>query len=668
MNKDSLIVILLLAVVIGAGVTFFMFSQDDTGDVFVPAPETAETQQDREVRAAKPTRRSEVLTELAGKNWKTEAAPEVSVTTDLEADLVGSIYGKVVDAEGEPIPEAAVVLCVDIANARATSVLGEVAAVATTDAQGAYRINGISVDDRYAMRVESLDKAPKMESAIQLVGKEARRLDFVLVDGMKLVGRVVDLEDRPIPGVEIQVCDQASRAQDPQMDIEKTCVSDANGEFTCLGLNQGMKRVSAQAQGYVTQTDLSVQLFEGTEQKPLEFKLVSGGVTFAGRVVDADDELPLEGVLVRAQPIAAGRRNIPNWNYPPVATDQDGVFTFVGLMPGSYRFRAFGSSGYPTSGTEITAIVPREEATVIKLQAGPSVVGRVIDAATGEPIERFKVSFSYNENNLMNAPSLTQRFDDPKGEFEYRGIQISPQKKEFWLHATAKGYAGGSSAQLLTDGKSDIEGVEILMYKGATATGKVFGPDGKPLRGARVELTPQMGPPGQGPGVIFGAMITNGMRSDSRRSGVTDDDGAYRIEQVPAGWFNVKVEHSRYADAESEQSYEFGREGTMELEPVYLSAGAKVTGRVLDKEGNVEQGAVVQLRSKGGLGGKSYMVRADTAGRFEFGNVRPGIYLVTVTERKGQPDLGGFLSGLQGGQEEIIIGDGDSRDVGDLRP
>ena len=662
MKKDSILLSFLVALVIAATAAFFVFTQDEEGDDFVPGPDIEEMEKDDRALPRIPKVPANFFDPKKSASSDAPAAKVVAdATVDVEAAAV--IGGRVSDPDGKAVEGAVVALCVDVGNTRSMSVLGKVRVYAVTDRSGRYRIEGISVDDRYALRAEGAQFACKVVQCMSLASGEVRRLDIQLSHGFQMKGLVTNVEGAPIAGAEISVFDQLTRASDPKLDIEKVSVSDDNGEFVCVGLNPGMKRVTCQLNGYATQTKLGIQLFKAEKHKAVEFKLVSGGVAFQGTVVDEDDELPVTNVLVSIQPIHTGRRNVPNWNYPPVKTDDDGNFSFVGLMPGPYRFRVFGGKGYPLAGTQVTAQVPQQDGMTVRLRREPSASGIVIDEDTGEPVKKFRVVFGRNEFNIMNAPQMTQSFQDEEGKFEYQGIQTRGAK-QFYLHAIAKGFAGGHSEKVTINGKNDISGVIIEMYRGATVKGKVIDSSAEPVRRAQVVMQPQVGAPGES-NTPFGSIITRGMRT-TRRSTYTDDEGNFTFSNVAEGWYKVDASHQHYSSSVSENSTQVGRSGDYAFETVTLLKGATVKGRVLTSGGNPEKNAAVRLASKGGFATlNQYTRKTDTGGNFEFRKVTPGIYTVKVIERGGKPSANIFED-VVNPPASIIIGDGEIMDLGDI--
>ncbi len=670
MNKDAIILTLVVAVVLAAGAVFFLFTQEDEEAAFTPADaNTAGEELLPDARTKGPARTPRKVGEFAdAKRWDEGTGAVVIANPNLDEELAADIAGQVVNGAGEGVPDAIVALCVDIGNARVLSVLGEVRTSAKTDEKGFYRINSVAVDDRYAIRVEAENYASKIEQCVTLDAGETRKQNFQLSSGYELKGLVVDSEDTPIAGARLLISDQATRSADPEMDIEKIATTDENGEFVCRGLNIGMKRISCMASGFGTLTKLGTQILQGKETPPIQFKLHAGGVSFSGQVVDSDDALAIEGVIVRAQPIRTGRLNIPSLNYPPVKTDVDGVFSFEGLQPGSYRMRFFGGKGYAASGMMRTAKVPNQAEMIVKLDREPTAIGEVVDAETGQPIKRFKIYFARSKTLIMASPQLSQKFEDEQGKFEYTGVQTKPRTmNKFYLHATAKGYAGGASKELTINGREDIEGVRIEMYRGAVVTGKVVDSSGNPVNNAEIDLVPQMGAPNSNQNAgLFGALISNGTRT-TRRKGRTNEKGEFRIESVAEGWYKLNANHNRFADTASESSIEVGRSGEYEFPPQILMKGGTIKGRVLTKDGNPEKGARVRVQMKGGLGGGAgYNKQTDSAGRFEIHNIRPGIYRVTVVERGGQIDLGSMFTQALNTPTEITVGDGSVQDVGDL--
>ena len=485
MKRDSLLVSLLMMVVLAAGAVFFLFGGDGEDTEFTPADDQAVEEQEDKPRG--PSR--DVGETLIPTPTEVKELPEsvAKIDVNLGEDEAAGIRGRVRGADEKFVEGALVALCLDYGDAQAVSVQGKVQATVATDAEGRFLFENVDVFERYVLRVEDEAHCSQLIPCLQLEAGESRRVDVQLHKGLALTGLVLDREGKPVQGVEVRSYDQATRAMDPTADIERSAMTDDNGKFQFENLKPGMKRIVAFKTGYAQAFKHPIQLFDEEDAKPINL-VMDKGAFIAGKVIDADDELPISEVMVTVRRIRNGRDRSGFESYPPIVTDDDGNFTFDGLRPGAYKvgFLAPQGKGYARVAEQRTASTGRDTDMVVKLKGMPSITGRVIDEATGEPIKKFALNFARGKQNIMPSRRLTQRFESEEGEFQYMGLEASG-KGDFYLFARAKGYAGGRSPALKF-GAGDVTGLVIEMYRGATVTGQITDSSGVGVSNATVTL------------------------------------------------------------------------------------------------------------------------------------------------------------------------------------
>ena len=659
MNRDAILVILLL-VLIGGGVTAFMLWSGDATDTNLETDGevVAEESNDDEVRRNV----SRAATDVDDVNPNRPRIAPTDVTdapTTPTADGAARIRGRVFSPEGDPVADASVALCVDESDMPNHSMQGAVRHLLTTDEQGTFEFEGFETRDRYVLRVDHQDFASKFLPRVEVQDGEQKQIQVRLERGLEVTGVVFDEEDNPLPDVEIMVVDQNNRAMDPTAGVERTAKSDGLGAFVVRNLNPGYKRVSAAREGYATRTDPAVRVVRGKPTKPLEFKLGPG--SYIGGVVKDQNDNPVPDVIITAQPLnrtATGRggRNLTIGNYPSIKSGPDGVFRYDGLTEGTYALnahkRGFGSARRQTAKTGANAVQ-------IRLIRKPIVRGRVVDLITGDPVAAFRITESRNEHLVFDTPRVTQRFTNDDGEFEFKAAHGG----DFYLFARAAGYAAGRSVKLQAQDGAEIDGVVISVGPGATVSGVVVDSEGNGIANADTSLVPKSQVGGQPNPFSF--LIENGMRKAQYRVR-TDANGNYKFANVGEGYFTVRASRQGFSKSELDSAVFIGKTPEVTMPELTLPRGGRISGLVRNKEGQLAPNSTIQLASKGQLGA-SYTATSKSDGTYEIKNVKPGIYYIDVASVSGE-DVNPFERLLrQQARREVVIGDGDDINM-DLGP
>ncbi len=214
------------------------------------------------------------------------------------------------------------------------------------------------------------------------------------------------------------------------------------------------------------------------------------------------------------------------------------------------------------------------------------------------------------------APGANSRRDDPSEE-PSRGATRS-----------ADGVARTDVALDPSDPQAaalarDLEG--LADREAMALTGRVVDTAGAPVVGAEVALRTRIDPRrffenggargfdpgnfdlrggrgGRGGGQDFRDLFRGAVAADPV---VTDGQGRFRFDAKAyrSGTLELTVDHDRFAPASVRRDWE-DDEKDVELEPIVLNAGVRVTGNVVDANGNSVVGAAVTLASaNGGFGG-----------------------------------------------------------------
>lgn len=185
----------------------------------------------------------------------------------------------------------------------------------------------------------------------------------------------------------------------------------------------------------------------------------------------------------------------------------------------------------------------------------------------------------------------------------------------------------------------------------STITGRVMTSEGRPLARARVMLRGAAGPGGN-----TQIVISNGVPSGPNFwQQVTDANGQFTFDKIPAGAYLLSASHNRYLSAQYGQQYvgqpgrliELGAGERLRADLVAVRGGA-ITGRVFDETGEPLSDVSVQVyryvvdgqtRQLMPAGGRAYA--SNDIGQYRIANLAPGDYVVAA-QLRGEvlPDQG----------------------------
>jgi RNA polymerase sigma factor (sigma-70 family) len=342
-------------------------------------------------------------------------------------------------------------------------------------------------------------------------------LEIMLEAGATVTGRICDFQGRPVHGAEVRVHDYSNRP---------SLATDKKGGFTIQGLVPAEKAwISVTAPGMALRME---------EHGPLE----NGKI----RYVDfrLEPELVLAGTLLdgRGRPVPEGHVTIKgdriSYHYgmsngtwestlgmDKTRTDEQGRFRFEGLYDGRFTIFAAGRED-PEAVVELKARSGSENLEItLDLQALRKVVlrGRVTDARTGLPIERFEITPMREvprNDGMTSFEGTPHPFDSPEGLFEIAGLS----EGDIHVTVSAEGYLVDS-----LPGKDFASGehqVDFSLTSGRSLQVRVLDGDGRPVKDAHVQFK-------------RGASLTPPPKTRSARFGLpTDEEGKTLLHLLPA--------------------------------------------------------------------------------------------------------------------------------------
>lgn len=667
--RDIKVVIFLLLVAAAGGALFFVMRDESLGEATGLGGETTETttESGKTPDVRRPNRNEAANVAPTDKTATAKIEEKVDrITAKDEFGLyVSGILGVVVDPNGKPVPDVEVALCLDASPNPAFTVAlaGAERATVTTNAEGKFEFEGLATYEAFVVRARHPDFAPTIVSPIKLISANRIPLVVQLSNGTKIEGTVRDEGNRPIAGATVNVRNAREASIDTLHSVIAATTTDAGGKFVMEHVPAGPKTFDASSPGYARAVLADIDV-GGADRRTLDFVLKTGG-QIRGMVVDPDKN-PIAGAEIAANPIVMDMNGIKLRTM--AQSDERGAFELVGLEPGSYVITA---SLPGTSFVGRANAAPGATDLSITIQVGTIVKGVVVDDDSGAPVKAFTLVSSPTPQLLARPKERSRVVIDPNGKFEFPLSYVTPQMREAHLFALAPGYAGGSvQLQLMPpDGpprphEKSIDGLVIRMRRGGHVTGRVTDTSGIPVSDARISLiiAPDTTKDAMENRLAAFLDLSRG-QSSAVCLGVTDKDGKFDVAGELPGRYFLRIEHSEFAALQTRDAIEVPQRGESTAGTLQLFRGGRVMGTVFDKQKQPEEGSRVTLTvTELGAGEYRSMV-TGVAGEFDFNHVAPGVYLLSVVERRGVATaLTNLLSG--GGTSSngvtITVADGET--------
>ncbi len=494
---------------------------------------------------------------------------------------------------------------------------------------------------------------------------------------LTLEGQAVTLgPNTPVPHARIVVAKVGGSVAD-----YRTGVADANGRFTFRDLTAGSYRVFTERQGYLrgehgrraaSGNGNPVWLVEGQTTRITVTMIPTGAIS--GRVLD--DGRPARGVLVRAMRASFfdGRRTLNMADY--ARSDDLGEYRLFGLAPGIYYVTAAPPDGPRIEGdTYVVPTIPSNanrnqrqvrtpavdalakdlvdataldnrifvpvffpgttdetSAAAIEVQGGRTVPGidltvarspivrvrgRVVDAATGQPVQNVSVGVAPQEGRTL---SIASSMVDASGSFELAAVP--PGRYDLVARTTTNVRLFGTIAIDVRD--RNLENVTLAMTPGTTIRGRVSFtgvPAGTTAPSSFVQL--------------------NRMPNYTGYSVLLQPDGTFTMENVETGEYRTRIAAGRRgflvpvsarlgADDVTGRTFRVGPEhANTPLELVFSLASGGIDIIVVDGNQRPVQGATVALVPDAPQRNESARYRSastDEFGKIRFDEVQLGEY------------------------------------------
>jgi protocatechuate 3,4-dioxygenase beta subunit len=572
----------------------------------------------------------------------------------IELATAVTVSGRVVDAAGTPVAGARVVgVC---QGSRCVPLEGM---QAVTDSAGGFRLpagwyNTVPVgqvahllirlrdgDEHEAAALPTADGAVtvKLNAVVQRPKPDARPRGAAAVEGPRevapgeLAGVVVDRDGNPIEGVEADVNHWAPG---------QVTHTDRGGKFQFTGLSKDESRhpVRFRKEGYETQYHL-----DRKAGRPGWVVVLGNTTYFEGRVL-APDGSPVPDAVVRAD--SGPRRGIGFMMgecYTETTSRPDGRYR-LHVEPGAYDVEV----RVPGVGVARSKDVIDADQTVkrdIRLEPGVTFVILTIEHGTGRPVGGVRLEH-WMKPGIEGTSGPDGRIvirDVPPGTYSRFEVKADGYTR-WWSDACLSEWKRShrNSDWLDFEVKPGMSPVTVEMERGATVTGRVLDPDGKPVAGATVAL------PLTGTGF----------------SVETDNDGRFSALLPASGdrEYNLVTHDGKYNQW---RSWANGVSPAFRTKPgeqvtgldLRLTRPASVRGRVTDTEGRPVANRQVRASAADRMENGYYdpTTRTDADGTYELKFIRPGQQYVQIA-----PFWGDARQAPEGTSRTLTLSEGEVKD------
>ena len=395
-----------------------------------------------------------------------------------------------------------------------------------------------------------------------------------------------------------------------------------------------------------------------------------------GTVKAKGSEKPLAGIQVLAtEPLT--------WTEVSALTDEKGHFELLGLPKGvAYRRGVIPSTGIgPYLSAEVVVPDTKGLDPIVKdlvVPKGVILVGRLVDPATGQPMRAKHVAYDKapGNKNEGDAELSTSGIVDPTFRITVppgRGMLVANLRGENLSYLRArlrpadkgKGIGGLEDREAITMPLNAYHAYQMLdipvdattldvaldLTRGDTLKGRLIGPDGKAVLGAKYSGHSDVRTPARS--LEGDAFEVLGLKPGTPRLIVFGHE-----ERGLVGWASVTKEDRKPSETL-----------VVRLEPI-----ATIKGRLVDEDGlpMASSGLMAQTHFPGiggfgpsfqGLWPDDEIWATDAQGRFQVAGVRPGLKVSVHVQNPSKP---GFRLDTGDVFRQLELRPGEVRDVGDV--
>ncbi len=394
----------------------------------------------------------------------------------------------------------------------------------------------------------------------------------------EVAGRVTDPDGGPVAGATVTLSVERE-SEGSSRKIELQMVSGGVSSSVSFDLEGGPERV-----GEARSAEDGSFVFRTTEEGPFTVRADRAGFAAA---VESKVERETRDLVLRLSPAGSIRgmvlddhgASLPGavvvTGMASTTTDEDGGFHLKDVNAASEVHLTARANGYGNASLDLD-LKTNEERVLdepLVLTGNPGLTGRVFDP-TGEPLPGALARVASNVFGMV-ATGMT----DEGGRYHLEepgegSISLSIRHVEY-LEAEIEGIRFSKGERVIAP--------DIRLRPGGVISGRVVGPDGTPVKGAKARALEQ------GADIDFGALMMMGMgESDLPR---TDAEGNFRVPGLSSGTYLLSITAAGYLPfTRKDVVVQVPETSTVEVE---LDPGLSLVGQVVDVAGQPLAGAKI---------------------------------------------------------------------------
>lgn len=502
--------------------------------------------------------------------------PGAGLRLTLERGL--AIEGRVVDgATRQPVTGARVTAAESMRDPGANWLPGLGQRVATTDAEGRFRIDNVGRGF-----LDLAASAPGIGAArLRNVRAGARPELLVLLPMGGLQGVVVDADGTGLGGATVRLEPAPGTRGSTQ-----TVTAGGDGRFSADGLEPGSWRAVARAAEHAPAWTTATVEREAVADVELR---LGPRRAVSGRTLDERDAAVSQAYVTWVE---ADGEPVPESIAVTTNAGRDGRFRVEGLPPGRHRLEAR-AAGYVPERFEVSIARGDGDAGDVRLARGLTVRG-LVRGPDGRPVPDAHVHADMGPMPVVRQSAET--WTDAEGRFVLPGLPPGTHN----LAASADGVGRGRGRA-----ETGAEDVVITLRAWGAIRGVAVDERGEPVAPMRASArSPE----------VFGG----------RGEEFADPGGVFELNELEAGSYTVEVRApGRVRVALPSIAVTSG--AVTDVGTVVLRGGGSVVGSVVDKAGSPIVGAEVSGRQgQRFVTGDETVAITDVAGQFELGGFAAG--------------------------------------------
>lgn len=605
---------------------------------------------------------------------RTEMKPTSELAVpEVDEEKLRTISGKLIDEIGNGLAGARVYVAARTGLGRAGVDLAEEEAPpwirreeTETNEEGRFELTApASASIRIAARLSGF--AP-LDRELSVKATESHDLGNLKMDDSAILsGRVVDSRGNGVSKAELRAKPQA---QDGFVFLSagaKTgrllCTTDDQGLFRVDQLASGPYKIAITAEGHPSSEEEGTTERPGAQKHDLTWRL-EDGLTISGQLAGAPEDRASK-TWVRAIPKAG---LMGGSEMQTAELRLDGTFVLAGLKEDvEYRVSAREGDQRFWAPVRSDTVVAKAGMANVTLQwrLESALLFRVVDARTGEPIEKFDVKAGVDWPQALKDENGEDVDVHPDGRVRFGGIQAKASGSKAVVRIDATGYThfkrdditirSGEELELGTLRLDPVPLVTVLVVDDKT---------GEPIRRARVTLKEES----SGSAPDFAEMSFEidvddsgvfGNSSSKSQTERTNKEGIAVLSSMPGKTCELLAKRKGYANS-TKKGILLSISEDLEIE-MRLQVGGSVLVTVLDTNGVPVPNVQVEHREPGEsdspmgmimMGGSGGRV-TDSEGKKLFEHLAPGEHRFRAGDGSGADGMlfsdGGDASVVMGG-------------------